>query len=521
MPITTATAEQPRTARSGVSTPAALLAAAANADRRVRLAEAEKLDLAARWADANPVTEENPLAARLQIRGDDVPTHPGLAGVTASAVAELAAQFAVTTHAGTSLVADALELRHRLPRVWDLIMTGQFHLWRARQLAQATTRLNDDAVEWIDRHASIAGLGLGSRQLDELVLRATALHDPDRLPMPQGDRFVRIEPDRLGVSGTANVDGRLSGLDAADLDAALQAEADALRRAGDDTSLDERRAAALGNLARAALGQSVLPADDDVEPDDGHDSDPDGSRPAGPRSRPSRKLSLYAVMSAAALGVGAGCQHCAGTSLAAIPDLGALVTPEVIRDWCGNSDLQVSVTPVIDTSAITFTEAYAPTATQHRQAALQVGSCAFPYCQRPAHPEARRSGQADQLDLDHIHPRSAGGATITGNLAPLCRRHHRLKTFTGWRYVQLSLDGIHLWTSPAGTRYLTTRTTTVNLDDDRLSVDGLARDEPCSEHLETVQRARDRIAFRGEVREGTGPPRDRPPDEGQLDPAPF
>ena len=35
------------------------------------------------------------------------------------------------------------------------------------------------------------------------------------------------------------------------------------------------------------------------------------------------------------------------------------------------------------------------------------------------------------------------------NLAPLCRRHHRAKTFTGWTY-QRNRDGTYTWTSPHG-----------------------------------------------------------------------
>ena len=45
------------------------------------------------------------------------------------------------------------------------------------------------------------------------------------------------------------------------------------------------------------------------------------------------------------------------------------------------------------------------------------------------------------------------GPTTTANLAPLCRRHHRLKTHTGWSYTVLE-PGSFLWSSPQGYQFL-------------------------------------------------------------------
>ena len=61
----------------------------------------------------------------------------------------------------------------------------------------------------------------------------------------------------------------------------------------------------------------------------------------------------------------------------------------------------------------------------------------------------------DVSDLDHtipyVPPDEGGppGQTNPQNLAPLCRRHHRAKTFTGWTYER-ARDGTHTWTSPHG-----------------------------------------------------------------------
>ena len=72
--------------------------------------------------------------------------------------------------------------------------------------------------------------------------------------------------------------------------------------------------------------------------------------------------------------------------------------------------------------------------------------CAFPHCNRDAR----------ACDIDHIVPYRSpdnGGPpdqTTPANLAPLCRRHHRCKTFTRWRYHRLP-NGDYEWTDPNGT----------------------------------------------------------------------
>ena len=70
-------------------------------------------------------------------------------------------------------------------------------------------------------------------------------------------------------------------------------------------------------------------------------------------------------------------------------------------------------------------------------------TCVFPWCTR----SARR------CDIDHTIPAARGGPTCPCNLAPLCRRHHRIKTHGGWTYTTLE-PGTYLWTSRHGYQYL-------------------------------------------------------------------
>ncbi|WP_405140820.1 HNH endonuclease [Sphaerisporangium sp. NBC_01403] len=66
-------------------------------------------------------------------------------------------------------------------------------------------------------------------------------------------------------------------------------------------------------------------------------------------------------------------------------------------------------------------------------------TCRFPRCRRPA----------SRCDLDHTLAHDQGGATCPCNLAPLCRRHHRLKQLDGWALIQPQ-PGLMAWITPSG-----------------------------------------------------------------------
>jgi hypothetical protein len=71
---------------------------------------------------------------------------------------------------------------------------------------------------------------------------------------------------------------------------------------------------------------------------------------------------------------------------------------------------------------------------------IRAGTCRFPSCNVPA----------DRCDLDH-HQRWPEGRTSAQNLDPLCRRHHRGKTFA-WLASIRDHDAID-WTMPDAERY--------------------------------------------------------------------
>ena len=82
------------------------------------------------------------------------------------------------------------------------------------------------------------------------------------------------------------------------------------------------------------------------------------------------------------------------------------------------------------------------------QVLLRDAHCVFPGCARDSR----------ACDLDHITPYvpmdegGPPGQTHPGNLAPLCRTHHRVKTHTAWDYKRLD-DGSYTWITPTGDQY--------------------------------------------------------------------
>jgi hypothetical protein len=71
-------------------------------------------------------------------------------------------------------------------------------------------------------------------------------------------------------------------------------------------------------------------------------------------------------------------------------------------------------------------------------------TCVAPGCRRAAR----------SCDLDHTTAWADGGASDPGNVAPLCRRHHRFKHAPGTDLISFA-PGVYGWTTPAGLQYVT------------------------------------------------------------------
>lgn len=409
--------------RTRPETPADVLAAARAETQAAQVAECRRLELAADWAAMHSVDSIDEAATTWTAGFGDTGltvAGPGAPLVAEFSVAELAAAIGLPTDAGASYLGEAVELRYRLPRLWARIRSAEVPAWRARRIARLTIPLSAEAAAYVDRHLAHLAHKIGPVTTQRLVEEAIARHDPaeaERRAVKAADRrcFV-IDPREKAFEGTRRVYGELDLCDALDLETAIAAGAEQLRKDGSTASLDVRRSLALGNLARTAL------------------TGPESS--AGGGADATRQVVLYLHLT-----------DDPTDPVAEVANTRSLVTTDQIRtwvrDWAGLPDLRLQVRPVIDLDEHVHTDAYEVPDRIAERVTLRDRHCVFPWCTRPAH----------AADCDHITPHADGGATCTCNLAPLCRRHHRLKTHGRWRYVAME-PGTYRWTSPHRHHYL-------------------------------------------------------------------
>ncbi len=377
-------------------------------------AEAELLRLAAEWADAHPDLDHDP---------EDPDVEPGIPGWRWSASAPFAAALGRSTAAGEALIRDALVLRHRLPSVWSQVVRGGLETWRARRIAQAVLGAPDDVCDHLDRELAAVAATVGAVTLERLLDEAMLRLHPEERELAQftalDQRHATLHAGSINHTGVADMTLRGDWKDLHDFDLALSRVAAALgaldEQHGDYVeSLDVRRARAVGVLADPAGAAALL---------------------AGEPSRPGKRATLVVHVSQEAV--------TGSEPVARCETLGRAVLVQQVRDWCGRTDTHLTVQPVIDLADHAHCEAYEVRDRLRSRADLLNPCCVFPWCTRPAR----------GCDHDHGVPFDQGGATCDCNLAPLCRRHHRLKTHAGWRYTTLEV-GTYLWSDPHGQQFL-------------------------------------------------------------------
>ena len=95
--------------------------------------------------------------------------------------------------------------------------------------------------------------------------------------------------------------------------------------------------------------------------------------------------------------------------------------------------------------------------------ALRDHACVFPWCTRPAR---KLEPDGHPCDCDHVTAYKDRPQTCSCSLAPLCRRHHRLKTHSAWTNTILD-PGTYLWSSPHGYQYLRDHHGTLDVSPDQ------------------------------------------------------
>lgn len=379
---------------------------------------------------------------------------PFIPPVARHAAAPLGAALGRTTRAGRLLMRDALLVRHRLPRLWSRVIAGQVEPWRARRIAALVVHAPRDVAEWLDTHVTPVAHGVGLRGLDRLHDEAMLRLHPEEREAQQLEeldrRHASLDRESINHTGIAEMILRGDWADLDDFDRALSLVAEALRvrdasLGQPEESLDVRRSRAVGVLADPEGAMALLADPACAAPE--RAAEPPESSDRQSRRRARRVIEIVLHLTPAQL---AGLDPVMRMVLPGRS--GALGQPipvltEAVRGWCGRDDVAVRVQPVVDLDDHTRVDAYEVPGRMARRVAERAGSCAFPWCERPA----------IGCDNDHVvpydHHDPGGGATCDCNLAPLCRHHHRLKTHVGWAYTTIE-PGVWLWTDPHGQRFL-------------------------------------------------------------------
>ncbi len=427
---------------------AAVLAATERLTLEQREQEVDNLRLALQWADLH---SEDPGEGRAL--GADQLIDYG--GEGTPPVQELCwAEFAIARQAGLaatrSLAADALDLRHRLPLLWEAVQDLRLPAWVARKVASMSRSLSKDAVGLVDVAVAAAVDQAPGRILsiaEAKVIEADLEAHRARLANDAADVGVRLSRPQRGTAVDA-LDGepatrRLTLKQptgtALDLDATIDELADALQ---DQLPDDERRTLTRGEIEAKAVELLSNPHAAAAFLDEVHQPTASPSLPAPPR----RPATVYVHLTDRVLSG-------ASDGVARVEGIGPLLV-EQLADLLKHRE--VSVQPVIDLNEGHSVNGYEhPTTVKHRTILRMLGD---------VFPHSAGSGYR-RLDHDHaspyVPPDRGGppGQTSDHNDAPLTRTHHRVKTHAGYDLRQLGL-GSYRWVTPHGLGRLVTTTGT-------------------------------------------------------------
>lgn len=320
---------------------------------------------------------------------------------------EIAVMLAISSRSADRLVGAAQELTAR-PVVWAALRDGLIDATKAGQIVTLLDGFTDPQRADLERAAIAHGTFHTAHELKRRLLRMTCDEDPDQTLRREAidRRHVAVTPAGHGM---AHIHGYVSAEVAATFIAALdqlaaQPGLPDPYRGGQDRSAEQRRADALAGFLMDHAFWDIhvnvtIPAD-----------------------------MLLGVETAGADLNGSPVTHQLALRIAWSPD----------ARWT-----RLVTDPLTGTLLDAGTRKYAIPPRLRNAIRLRDRHCQFPGCTMPA----------EYTDTDHTTPWPAG-PTTPDNLHCLCRRHHRIKTFTKWK-VRKGPRRDLTWQTPLGT----TRTT--------------------------------------------------------------
>lgn len=361
-------------------TPAGLLAFARSRRDAADRIEADLLQAAVDWALLHPARDGSDEAGFTLPGSEHVEpiAGQGCPAVSEFCIAEFGAVLGLTTVSAKHYLGQALELAHRLPRLWRRVQAGNCPAWKARRIAETTIHadLAPEATAYVDRHITPFAHRMGTAAVDRLVDEAIARFHPDRAAAAARDaqdaRHVTIEDDQVSFHGTMRIEAELDLADGLDFRDAVARGAKAREQLGSDESVHARRAKAVGDMARHQLALDLAPGGDTGDRDPATSTSP----PALPAAR---EVVLYVHLADAALHAH---DLAPGTldPIATVENGDHLALVDQIKAWCADAPTRVTVKPVIDlTSASGRPATTSPTVSGSRSS-----SGTRPACSRDA-----------------------------------------------------------------------------------------------------------------------------------------
>ncbi|MEV3904841.1 DUF222 domain-containing protein [Mycobacterium sp. NPDC050551] len=362
---------------------------------------------------------------------------------TESAVAvEIGAALNIAYERAKDQVSLARGLRERLPLVAAMFRAGALTLDIVDTLLHRTTLITDPAVlTHVD--ATLAGaaarlMRLSYGQVCGYVDRIIATHDRDALRRRQKAADEREVWVIDGLDGMSSFGGTMPTAGARVFDNRLDALADTVCPA-DPRTKKQRRVDAIEAIAKGA---------DHLGCQCGNPDCPNKNAIAAPFvihtiTGPNTDTEIDAHannVDAEAADEVADTADADAESVASLVHNDGLLPPEQLTGLAENA----ATRPLIHPGDAPPEPRYTPSRNLAEFVRCRDMGCRFPGCDVPAF----------STDIDHTVPYSQGGPTQASNLKCLCRLHHLIKTFWGWRDQQ-HRDGTVIWTSPAGQTYTT------------------------------------------------------------------
>ena len=270
----------------------------------------------------------------------------------------------------------------QLPATREAFAAGELSGHQAREIAAAASAAPETESTLLDT-ARVETVARLRERCREVI--AAADHDPDADERLHRSRYLRhwTDPD-----GAVRVDGRLTPDAGARLLAVVDVRARAMHDQARRTGNPERREAYAAD-ALVSLAESSAP---------------------GPRA----VVHVHVDSSAWERGRTVQGESCR------IPGIGP-VPVSAARRLAGDGIVKAVLDEGADVRAVSHLgrtiNARVRTALESRDQ-----SCVVPGCE-----------QRDRLEIDHLKPFAEGGVTALANLARLCRYHHAMKTYRGWR----------------------------------------------------------------------------------------